>query len=65
MDRMKRTYTNLVIAVPVVVLFFGSLGLASINTPDRFPIGATLGLGLLMLVGLAGWWLSRQIFKSL
>jgi hypothetical protein len=62
---MKRTYTNLVVASLVIILFFGGLALASINTPDHFPIGAMLGLSLLMLVGLAGWWLSRQIFKSL
>ena len=62
---MKRTYTNLAIAVPILVLFFGSLGLASISTPDRLPIGATIGLGLLMLIGVAGWWVSRQVFKSL
>ncbi|MBP7687901.1 MAG: hypothetical protein KA765_08340 [Thermoflexales bacterium] len=58
-------YTNLAIAVPVLILFFGSLLLASINAPDHFPIGATVGLGLLMLLGLAGWWMSRQVFKSL
>ena len=62
---MRRKYTNLAIAVPVLILFFGSLLLASINTPDHFPIGATVGLGLLMLLGLAGWWMSRQVFKSL
>ncbi len=62
---MRRIYINLAIAVPVLLLFFGSLLLASINTPDHFPIGATIGLGLLMLLGLAGWWMSRQVFKSL
>ena len=62
---MRRMYTNLAIAVPVLILFFGSLLLASINTPDHFPIGATVGLGLLMLLGLAGWLMSRQVFKSL
>jgi len=62
---MRRIYINLAIAVPVLLLFFGSLLLASINTPDHFPIGATVGLGLLMLLGLAGWWMSRQVFKSL
>ena len=62
---MRRMYINLAIAVPVLILFFGSLLLASINTPDHFPIGATVGLGLLMLLGLAGWWMSRQVFKSL
>ncbi len=62
---MKRTYTNLFIAIPVLVLFFGSLMLASIYTPDNFPIGATIGLCLLMLLGVGGWWMSRQVFKSL
>ncbi len=62
---MKRTHTSLFIAVPVLVLFFGSLMLASIHTPDNFPIGATVGLGLLMLLGVGGWWMSRQVFKSL
>ena len=62
---MKRIHTNLAIAVPVLVLFFGSLALASINSPDGLPIGAMIGLILLMLSGLAGWWLSRQVFRSL
>jgi hypothetical protein len=62
---MKRTYANLAIAVPMLILFFGSLVLASINTPDRFPVGATIGLGLMMLFGVVGWWMSRQVFKSL
>ena len=62
---MKRTHTNLAIAVPVLVLFFGSLLLASIYAPDGLPLGAMICLILLMLTGLAGWWVSRQVFKSL
>jgi hypothetical protein len=62
---MKRTYANLAIAVPVLIFFSGSLALASINSPDGFPPGAMIGLILLMLTGLAGWWMSRQVFKSL
>jgi hypothetical protein len=62
---MKRTHTNLAIAIPILILFAGSLILASIKSPDGLPIGALIGLSLLMLMGLAGWWLSRQVFKSL
>ncbi len=62
---MHRSHTNLVMAVSVTVLFFGSLLLASFTTSSNLPIGALIGLGLLMLVGLAGWWMSHQVFKSL
>jgi hypothetical protein len=62
---MKRTHTNLAIAIPVLVLFSGSLVLASIYAPDGLPVGAMIGLSVLMLTGLAGWWVSRQVFKSL
>ena len=62
---MRRTYSNLAFAVPMFILFFGSLVLASIKAPDDLPIGAMIGLILLMLTGLAGWWVSRQVFKSL
>ena len=62
---MSRSHTNLIIAIAVTVLFFGSLILASFTTSSNLPIGAFIGLGLLMLVGLAGWWMSHQVFKSL
>jgi hypothetical protein len=62
---MKRTYINLAVAVPVLVVFIGSLIFASLTEPDTCPVGVMLGLSLLMLVGVSGWWLSRQIFKSL
>jgi uncharacterized membrane protein YgdD (TMEM256/DUF423 family) len=62
---MRHSHTNLIVAISVTVLFFGSLLLASLTTASNLPIGALIGLGLLMLVGLAGWWMSHQVFKSL
>jgi uncharacterized membrane protein YgdD (TMEM256/DUF423 family) len=62
---MNRPHTSLIVAISVIVLFFGSLVLASFTTSNNVPIGALIGLGLLMLVGLAGWWMSHQVFKSL
>ena len=61
---MNRTNTSLLIIV-ICTIFFGSLLLASITTRDDLPIGAMIGLCVLMITGVAGWWVSRRVFKSL
>ncbi len=61
---MTRGYTHVVV-LSIVVLFFGSLLLASITTSDNLPIGAMVGLCALMISGVVGWWVSRRVFKSL